>query len=40
MQDGLVTEEEAKLTSTNPHDFILGLRGSLTRATVGLAGSA
>ncbi len=40
VREGLVTEEEAKLASTNPHDFVLALRGSLTRGTVGLAGSA
>jgi twitching motility protein PilT len=40
VHDGLVTEEEAKLASTNPHDFVLALRGSLTRGAVGLAGSA
>ena len=40
VRDGLVTEEEAKLASTNPHDFILALRGSLSRGAVGLAGSA
>jgi twitching motility protein PilT len=38
--DGLVTEEEAKVASTNPHDFVLALRGTLTRGAVGLAGSA
>jgi twitching motility protein PilT len=40
VRDGLVTEEEAKLASTNPHDFVLALRGSLSRGAVGLAGSA
>ena len=39
VQDGLVTEEDAKLTSTNPHDFVLALRGTLTRrGVVGLSG--
>jgi hypothetical protein len=27
--EGLVTEEEAKLASTNPHDFVLALRGTV-----------
>jgi twitching motility protein PilT len=40
VHDGLVTEEEAKLASTNPHDFVLALRGSLSRDAVGLAGPA
>lgn len=29
--EGLVSEEEAKRASTNPHDFVLELRGVLTR---------
>jgi twitching motility protein PilT len=40
VREGLVTEDEAKLASTNPHDFVLELRGSLSRGAVGLAGSA
>ena len=40
VQEGLVAEEDAKLASTNPHDFVLALRGSITRGAVGLAGSA
>jgi twitching motility protein PilT len=39
VHDGLVTEDEAKLASTNPHDFVLALRGSLSRGAVGIAGS-
>jgi twitching motility protein PilT len=38
VQEGLVGEEDAKLASTSPHDFVLALRGSLTRGVVGLAG--
>ena len=40
VHDGLVTEDEAKLASTNPHDFVLALRASLSRGAVGIAGSA
>jgi twitching motility protein PilT len=40
VHEGLVTEEEAKLASTNPHDFVLALRGSLSRGAMDLAGSA
>ena len=39
VHDGLVTEDEAKLASTNPHDFVLALRASLSRGAVGIAGS-
>jgi twitching motility protein PilT len=35
--DGLVEEEDAKLVSTTPHDFVLALRGSTNRA-LGVAG--
>jgi twitching motility protein PilT len=31
VEDGLVTEEDARLASTSPHDFVLALRGTLTR---------
>jgi twitching motility protein PilT len=29
---GLVTEEDARFASTSPHDFVLALRGTLTRS--------
>jgi twitching motility protein PilT len=29
--EGLVTEEDARRASTNPHDFILALRGTTVR---------
>jgi len=38
VQDGLVEEEDAKLASTTPHDFVLALRGSTNR-TLGVAGA-
>jgi twitching motility protein PilT len=31
VHDGLVTEEDAKRVSSNPHDFVLALRGVLLR---------
>jgi twitching motility protein PilT len=31
VESGLVTEEDARLASTSPHDFVLALRGSLLR---------
>ena len=31
VRDGLVAEEDAKRVSSNPHDFVLALRGVLTR---------
>ncbi|MBI2238686.1 MAG: PilT/PilU family type 4a pilus ATPase [Actinobacteria bacterium] len=31
VQEGLVTEEDARRTSSNPHDFNLALRGVMTR---------
>jgi len=31
VREGLVTEEDARRASTNPHDFVLALRGVLTR---------
>jgi twitching motility protein PilT len=37
VHDGLVSEEDARLASTSPHDFVLALRGSLTRGVVGVA---
>jgi hypothetical protein len=27
-----VTEEDARFVSTSPHDFVLALRGTLTRS--------
>ena len=39
VREGLVTEEDAKLASTTPHDFVLELRGSTNRA-LGIAGAA
>jgi twitching motility protein PilT len=36
VQDGLVTEEDAKRVSSNPHDFVLALRGVLARGTPSL----
>jgi twitching motility protein PilT len=37
VQEGLVTEEDARRFSTNPHDFALALRGVMTRGTPTLA---
>ncbi len=37
VQEGLVTEDDARLTATNPHDFNLALRGVMTRGTPQLA---
>jgi len=31
VQEGLVTEDDARRASTNPHDFVLALRGSTSR---------
>ena len=31
VQEGLVTEDDARRASTNPHDFVLALRGSMSR---------
>ena len=31
VESGLVTEEDARFASTSPHDFVLALRGTLTR---------
>jgi twitching motility protein PilT len=31
-ESGLVTEEAARFASTSPHDFVLALRGTLTRS--------
>jgi twitching motility protein PilT len=39
VQDGLVTEEDAKRVATNPHDFVLALRGVLTRGAPSLGAS-
>jgi twitching motility protein PilT len=33
VQEGLVTEDDARRASTNPHDFNLALKGVLTRGT-------
>jgi Tfp pilus assembly ATPase PilU len=30
VEGGLVTEEDARFSSTSPHDFVLALRGTLT----------
>ena len=38
VQEGLVSEDEARRTSTSPHDFVLALRGTLARGTIGLSG--
>jgi twitching motility protein PilT len=32
VENGLVTEEAARFASTSPHDFVLALRGTLTRS--------
>jgi twitching motility protein PilT len=32
VEEGLVTEEDARFVSTSPHDFVLALRGTLTRS--------
>jgi twitching motility protein PilT len=32
VESGLVTEEDARFASTSPHDFVLALRGTLTRS--------
>ena len=32
VEGGLVTEEDARFVSTSPHDFVLALRGTLTRS--------
>jgi twitching motility protein PilT len=32
VEGGLVTEEDARFASTSPHDFVLALRGTLTRS--------
>ena len=34
VREGLVTEEDARRASTSPHDFVLALRGVLTRGGV------
>jgi twitching motility protein PilT len=34
VREGLVTEEDARRASTNPHDFVLALKGVLTRGGV------
>ncbi|HLB61908.1 MAG TPA: PilT/PilU family type 4a pilus ATPase [Actinomycetota bacterium] len=36
VSEGLVTEDDAKRAATNPHDFVLALRGVLTRGTPSL----
>ena len=35
VQAGLVSEGDARLASTSPHDFVLALRGTLARGPVG-----
>jgi twitching motility protein PilT len=35
VRDGLVTEEDARRASTNPHDFVLALRGTMVRTKIG-----
>jgi twitching motility protein PilT len=37
IRDGLVTEEDAKHISSNPHDLVLALRGVLTRGAPSLS---
>ncbi|HEY3264289.1 MAG TPA: PilT/PilU family type 4a pilus ATPase [Actinomycetota bacterium] len=37
VRDGLVAEEDAKRVSSNPHDFVLALRGVLTRGAPSLS---
>ena len=32
VEGGLVTGEDARFISTSPHDFVLALRGTLTRS--------
>jgi twitching motility protein PilT len=32
VESGVVTEEDARFASTSPHDFVLALRGTLTRS--------
>jgi twitching motility protein PilT len=39
VHEGLVAEEDAKLASTNPHDFVLALRGTMNRGVLGIASS-
>ena len=39
VHDGLVEEEDAKLASTNPHDFVLALRGTMKRSGLNVATS-
>jgi Tfp pilus assembly ATPase PilU len=36
VRQGLVDEEDAKLASTNPHDFVLALRGTMNRGALGV----
>ncbi len=38
VQEGLVAEEDAKIVSTNPHDFALALEGTQNRGPLGLTG--
>jgi twitching motility protein PilT len=33
VQEGLVTEDDARRASTNPHDFVLALSGAMSRGT-------
>ncbi len=38
VQEGLVSEEDAKIASSNPHDFALALEGTQNRGPLGLTG--
>ena len=38
VQEGLVSEEDAKIASSNPHDFALALEGTQSRGPLGLTG--
>jgi len=38
VQDGLVSEEDARRASTTPHDFVLALRGTMDRGTAAAVG--
>jgi twitching motility protein PilT len=38
VREGLVTEEDARRASTNPHDFVLALRGTMARGTAAAVG--
>jgi twitching motility protein PilT len=38
VQDGIVSEEDARRASTTPHDFVLALRGTMDRGTAAAVG--